>query len=387
MRFASVCSGIEAASCAWEPLGFKAAFFSEVAAFPSRFLAHRYPAVPNLGDLNGLAKRVEADGVDLLVGGTPCQSFSVSGLRRGLADARGNLALEFAQLAAVLRPRWVVWENVPGVLSQHGGRDFASIVGALVELGYGCAWRVLDAQFYGVPQRRRRVFLVGCLGNAAGAGAVLFEPEGRRWDSEPRRPSLEDVAPTLRSSSPGRGGRGAKVNGTDRAALVAEAFNAEGSEGFTLTASALSKTVNNQTPLLCFDETQITHPENRSNAAGDTAPSLARGARPPIAYAIAPGGTSGELTATEVDVAPALTANLSKQNDRGTRIVESWKVRRLTPLECERLQSFPDNWTKIPKASDSARYAALGNTMNVEVMRWLGRRIQTVDGLIGADVP
>lgn len=386
MRFASVCSSIEAASCAWEPLGFQAAFFSEVAAFPSRFLAHRYPHVPNLGDLNGLSKRVEAGSVDLLVGGTPCQSFSVSGLRGGLADARGNLALEFARLAQALRSRWVVWENVPGVLSSHGGRDFASIVGALVELGYGCAWRVVDAQFYGVPQRRRRVFLVGCLGNAAGAGAVLFEPEGRRWDSEPRREAREDVAGTLGGGSGSRGW----CSDTERTTFVPEAFNAEGSEGFTRTASALSKTVNNQTPLLCFDETQITHPENRSNAAGDTAPALARGARPPtIAYALAPPfGEPGTISAHEIDVSPALTANLAKQNDRGTRIVEaSWRVRRLTPLECERLQSFPDDWTKIPKASDSARYAALGNTMNVDVMRWLGRRIPIVDRIASPGVP
>jgi DNA (cytosine-5)-methyltransferase 1 len=183
--FGSVCSGIEAATVAWHPLGWEPAFFSEIAAFPSRVLAHHYPKVPNHGDFTQVDGR--ADALNVLVGGTPCQSFSVAGLRGGLADDRGNLALEFLRLADRARPRWVVWENVPGVLSSNGGRDFGAILGGLVELGYGFAYRVLDAQYFGVPQRRRRVFVVGCAGGWAPAAAVLFERASLRGDSPPRR--------------------------------------------------------------------------------------------------------------------------------------------------------------------------------------------------------
>lgn len=184
MRFGSVCSGIEAASVAWEPLGWEPAWFSEIDPFPSAVLAHRFPHVPNLGDMTTIHEREEFKhgSIDLLVGGTPCQSFSVAGLRRGLEDPRGNLALVFLGLVARARPRWVVWENVPGVLSSNGGRDFGSFLGAMAQLGYGWAYRVLDAQFFGVPQRRRRVFVVGCLGDERRAGAVLFEREGMRGD-------------------------------------------------------------------------------------------------------------------------------------------------------------------------------------------------------------
>ena len=176
MRYGSVCSGVEAASLAWEPLGWQPQWFSEIEAFPSAVLQHHWPDVPNLGDMTSEHFRNNTTPVDLLVGGTPCQSFSVAGLRGGLDDERGNLALEFCRIVDQLTPRWVVWENVPGVLSSNGGRDFGSIVGAMAELGYNVAWRVLDAQHFGVPQRRRRVFLVGHLGaDERGATAVLLE--------------------------------------------------------------------------------------------------------------------------------------------------------------------------------------------------------------------
>ena len=150
MRFGSVCSGIEAASVAWHPLGWRASFLSEIEAFPRAVLSHHYPEVPLHGDFTTI-RGGEYEPIDLLVGGTPCQSFSVGGLRGGLGDQRGNLALQYFRLADRLRPRWLVWENVPGVLSSHKGRDFGSILGAMVELGYGFAWRVLDAEFFGVP--------------------------------------------------------------------------------------------------------------------------------------------------------------------------------------------------------------------------------------------
>jgi site-specific DNA-cytosine methylase len=180
---------------AWHHLGWTPAFFSEIDAFPSAVLEHHHPDVPNLGDMTAFKEWPDYD-LDLLVGGTPCQSFSVAGLRKGLRDPRGNLALTFLAIADRYRPQWVVWENVPGVLSSHGGRDFGSFLGALAELRYGWSYRVLDAQFFGVPQRRRRVFVVGHLGDWRRAAAVLFEPESLRGDSPPSREAGE-VAPTI----------------------------------------------------------------------------------------------------------------------------------------------------------------------------------------------
>jgi DNA (cytosine-5)-methyltransferase 1 len=203
--FGSVCSGIEAASVAWHPLGWRAAWLAEIEPFPSAVLAHHYPGVPNHGDFTKLLRERPSD-VDVLVGGTPCQSFSVAGLRGGLTDHRGNLALAFMALVDVLRPRWVVWENVPGVLSSHGGRDFGSILGALGKLGYGFAYRVLDAQYFGLAQRRKRVFVVGHLGDWRRAAAVLFEPESVRRDSPPRREAGARAAGSLGTGATDGGG-------------------------------------------------------------------------------------------------------------------------------------------------------------------------------------
>ena len=203
MRYGSVCSGIEAATVAWHGLGWEPAFFSEIEAFPRSVLEHHYPNVPLHGDFTTITEN-QYGKIDLLVGGTPCQSFSIAGLRGGLDDERGNLALEFCKLAQRERPSWIVWENVPGVLSSSGGRDFGSILGALAELGYGLAYRVLDAQYFGVPQRRRRVFLVGYFGDYRPAAAVLFERQSLSRNTPPRREAREsithDVAPCIGAS-------------------------------------------------------------------------------------------------------------------------------------------------------------------------------------------
>ena len=183
MNYLSVCSGIEAATCAWHNLGWNSVGFSEIEPFPSAVLKHHYPSVPNLGDMTKY-KEWNLDSVGLLVGGTPCQSFSVAGLRKGLEDPRGNLALTYVGILDKFRPKWFVWENVPGVLSSNGGRDFGSFLGAVAELGYGFAYRVLDAQNFGVPQRRRRVFVVGCLGDWESAAKVLFESDCLSGDNK-----------------------------------------------------------------------------------------------------------------------------------------------------------------------------------------------------------
>lgn len=207
MRFLSVCSGIEAASVAWNPLGWKAVAFSEIEPFPCAVLAHHYPDTPNWGDMTKYKEWPDV-AIDLLCGGTPCQSFSVAGLRKGLDDPRGNLMLTFGAIAAKYRPKWLVWENVPGVLSSNKGRDFGAFLGMLGQLGYGFAYRVLDARFFGVPQRRRRVFVVGCLGDWRSAAAVLFERHSLSGNSAPSRQARKRVAPTLSARAQGGGGLG-----------------------------------------------------------------------------------------------------------------------------------------------------------------------------------
>jgi DNA (cytosine-5)-methyltransferase 1 len=205
--YGSVCSGIEAATAAWHPLGWRPAFFSEIDNFPRAVLQHHYPDVPLHGDFTTIQEH-DYDPIDLLVGGTPCQAFSVAGLRKGFADERGNLTLEFVKLAQRLRPRWVVWENVPGVLSIDRGRAFGSFLGTLAECGYGFAYRVLDAQHFGVPQRRRRVFVVGYLGDWRPPAAVLFERESLLRDITPSREAGEKPAPTISARTKGGGGLG-----------------------------------------------------------------------------------------------------------------------------------------------------------------------------------
>lgn len=421
MRYVSVCSGIEAATVAWHPLGWSPLLFAEIAPFPSKVLAHHYPEVQNVGDFTTIPSRSDCD---LLVGGTPCQAFSVAGLRAGLADARGNLALEFMRLADRLRPRWIVWENVPGVLSSNGGRDFGSILGALAELGYGFAYRVLDAQFFGVPQRRRRVFLVGHLGDWRAAAAVLFERESVRRDTPSRRKAGKDVAGMLGGSSGSRG----RAPDTDRMTFIPEPWTLASGQANapTLEGQAPTLTCLHEAPIVAFDPTQITSPGNRSTARGDISPTLAKMARPPH-VAIGPpisvehagqildelnrrraigsnarqdpvfsDGVVGALDTDPSTQAVCVTGEVTHAlravgadasedgTGRGTPItpVDAWRVRRLTPRECERLQGFPDDYTAIPGAADGPRYAALGNSMAVPVMHWIGKRIDFVDRLL-----
>jgi DNA (cytosine-5)-methyltransferase 1 len=352
MRYLSVCSGIEAASVAWHPLGWTPVGFSEIEPFPSAVLAHRFPNVPNHGDMTKYKEwPIEPGTVDVLVGGTPCQSFSVAGLRKGLSDPRGGLMLTYLEIAQRLRPRWVVWENVPGVLSSGGGRDFGSFLGALGELGYGWAYRVLDAQWVrthghprAVPQRRRRVFVVGCLGDGAAAASVLFERESVCRDSASSRTSREEVADDV-------GGCAASV------------------------CSKWSK--------------------GTGGPAGDECQNLTLqpvaigGPTVMQAHAFyATGGTHG--LNQHPDVSPAIKVGSGLGIPSPPAVAHAMTVRRLTPQECERLQGFPDDWTMIPWRGKSAedcpdgpRYKALGNSMAVNVMAWIGERINTDENTHG----
>jgi DNA (cytosine-5)-methyltransferase 1 len=367
VRYLSVCSGIEAATVAWHPLGWTAAAYSEIEAFPRAVLTHHYPDTPLHGDFTTIGAD-EYGPVDLLVGGTPCQSFSVAGLRGGLADERGNLALEFLRLAHRTRARWVVWENVPGVLSSDGGRDFGSILGGLVELGYGYAYRVLDAQFFGVPQRRRRVFVVGYLGDWRASAAVLLERHSLSGHPAPRR-AQGQVAPTIPSRNSAGGGLGtdfdcdgglvpsdwpAEVCGTlDASKFVPVSFGWQNSshQGDGVLENAVATLDKSKTPAVAF-------------TASEQANSFA----------------------WERDVYPTLNAQIPNDTSniqQGVRVGST--VRRLTPRECERLQGFPDDYTLISyrgkPAADGPRYKALGNSMAVPVMSWIGERIARVEAL------
>ncbi len=200
MRYGSFCSGIEAPSVAWAPLGWEAAWFSEIDTFASAVLKHHYPAVPNPGDITDppiLKEISKYEPVDLVIAGTPCQSFSIAGQRKGMDDDRGDLTLTFLRLLGRIRPRWFIWENVPGVLSIEGGRTFGAILRKMAECGYGLAYRILDARYFGVPQRRRRVFVVGYLGDWRPATAVLLDSESLQGNTSTRRKAGEEIATTL----------------------------------------------------------------------------------------------------------------------------------------------------------------------------------------------
>ena len=323
MNYLSVCSGIEAATVAWHHMGWKPVGFSEIEKFPSQVLAHHYPQITNFGDMTKYKEWNINESVGLLVGGTPCQSFSVAGLRKGLDDPRGNLALTYVGILDKFRPKWCIWENVPGVLSSNKGRDFGAFLGALVELGYGWSYRVLDAQNFGVAQRRKRVFVVGHIGNWKPAAEVLFESESLSGNIKQSRKEKQEIAGNFIPS----------------------------------VANCLQTTSNDY-----------------SRADGFNM----------IAYNIRECAANNTFNATPTNVATTLqkTQPSVQSHHTQTFAVGGMAVRRLTPIECERLQGFPDNYTNIKEnCPDGNRYRALGNSMAVPVMRWIGERINNYERL------
>mgnify|MGYP006935499754 CR=1 FL=1 len=393
-RYLSVCSGIEAATVAWHPLGWTPAAFSEIEAFPRAVLAHHYPEVPLHGDFTTI-RGDEYGTIDVLVGGTPCQDFSVAGLRAGIAGDRGNLTLEFLRLASRTKPRWIVWENVPGVLSSDGGRALGAFLGGLAELGYGFAYRVLDAQHFGLAQRRARVFVVGYLGDWRRAAAVLFERESLQGHPAPCREAGERVAAYTPSSiGDYREGIGTlRANGGDLGG---------GSEGLIASTGDISHCLNagGMGRQDYETETLITH-SLRAEGFDASEDGTGRGTPlVPMAFNWQSGGghhnshaNGGVMPAVAfaqnqrdevrlMDVAGALA---SEPGMKQQTYVHTSAVRRLTPRECERLQGFPDDYTLVPyrgkPAADGPRYKALGNSMAVPVMAWIGRRIAMVEAI------
>ncbi|MHB2009054.1 MAG: DNA (cytosine-5-)-methyltransferase [Acidobacteriaceae bacterium] len=507
MRYLSVCSGIEAVSVAWQPLSWQPAMFAEIDPFCCWLLRSRYGtsrplhmpspntaesrkeakrraaairniiALPTTGDIPNFGDftQIGADDVgtiDLLAGGTPCQSFSIAGKRAGLDDARGNLTIEFARLADRLRPLWLVWENVPGVLSIDGGRTFGTFLSMLVELGYGIAYRILDARYFGVPQRRRRVFVVGHLGDWRAAAAVLLDRSCLSGHPPPRRETRQgtavgiavgpaggrftDTAPTIDAGCKDgfiRNQLGAGI--LSPAAKISHCLNAGGMgrqdvETETLIAHALCADgfdasedgTGRGSPLvpiaICTAHTQsnghgfsdgIAHTLEQTNSqaiafnlrgreggsipepspmasiraasGGSTNSYLAFSAKD---YGADVGGVAPTLRGMchgashangggQLAIAASLTASYGKQVDSSDTsngppnlLHSGMAVRRLTPRECERLQGFPDDYTLVEYrgrlAADGPRYRALGNSMAVPVMRWIGERIAVADAIL-----
>jgi len=409
MRYGSVCSGVEAATVAWHPLGWEPQWFSEIEKFPSAVLAHYYPDVPNYGDMTAFKGWPNDRSIDLLVGGTPCQSFSVAGLRKGLDDPRGNLMLTFLAIAERYRPRWLVWENVPGVLSSNRGKDFGTLLGAMGEIGYGFAYRICDAQYWGVPQRRRRVFVVGYLGDWRRAAAVLFERESLSGHPAPSRKAREETAGTVTACSFSGGGGGL---GTDEAcsgylqptwpADIASTLNA----AFSDKQGLEDQHINSGAPLFVPDNveplTAGMHKGPRGTEAVESNHVIAFGAQNSAAQG---DSVSTEVTPTlDKSKTPAVAIGIDNDHNAAVELIgpltrgpqgsprnavmQASAVRRLTPRECERLQGFSDNYTQIPwrnkpaeNCPDGPRYKAMGNSMAVPVMRWIGERISMVDAL------
>ena len=402
MKFLSVCSGIEAASVAWSPLGWKAVAFSEIEPFPCAVLAHHYPDTPNWGDMTKYKEWPDVP-IDLLCGGTPCQSFSVAGLRKGLDDPRGNLMLTFGAIAAKYRPQWLVWENVPGVLSSNGGRDFGSFLGLLGVLGYGFAYRVLDAQYFGVAQRRRRVFVVGCLGDWRSAAAVLFERHSLSGHPAPRRQTGK-VAPTIPSRSTAGGGLGTDFDldggticvatgqaGAEIGADMAPTLNCNHEapyvahslrgEGFDASEDGTGR----GTPLVPvafpanLSATQHASTENLSPSLGALNPTA-------VAFNMHKSGNEASSLGISTDRTDCLRA--FEKSPFAVQPAGAMQVRRLTPEECEALQGFPRGYTNVPHrkkpAADGPRYKALGNSWAVPNVRWIGERIDAVQAIKSA---
>lgn len=490
MKYASVCSGVEAASLAWIPLGWEAVWFSEIEPFPCAVLKERFPNVPNLGDMTKIEGEKYRGTVDLLVGGTPCQGFSVAGKQGGINDPRSALCLSYCRLLETMRPRWFVWENVPGVFSTNGGEDFREFLRKIDEIGYSVAWRVLDAQYVrvdgfprAVPQRRRRVFVVGYSGDWRYPASVLFEPGCLPGDTPPRRIKGTGVARSLTASTGGASGKEQQHtfisgdgrplnalgvsglvmdtefwNGEDVSTTLTEAFSddrmpdkgklpcvicragdmANAETGVNVGTTLLARQYKSP-PFVFAHETGQGYWQDGDIAgtlrkAGESGtaqvPELlcVHGSQDPIvqadhANAIGRNNGAENCVCQYGDVAGALTArhDSSPCADRGMSIVYenhaqdsrvkpcgecspqinakagtgggnlpivlgAFTVRRLTPVECERLMGFPDNWTRIPwrgkpaeDCPDSPRYKACGNSMCVNVMRWIGMRIEYVE--------
>lgn len=349
-KYLSLFSGIEAASVAWRDFGWSCVGVSDIDPFPCEVLKNRFPNVPNLGDITKISEEQLNDlkyrhgGIDIVVGGSPCQSFSLAGKRLGLKDPRGNLMFEYCRVVRAVLPKYFIWENVIGALSSNGGQDFSSLIGEMVDIGYSLCWRVLDAQHFGVPQRRRRVFLVGSLGENNRAFDILFEQDSRTRDLIPCRKTREDNPHQVEGSI---GNNSQKI-------------------AYNITFNDANGRRKDRPHGGCYINETETSNAITTGGVGDTR----------VVEITAPISKGNGDCWENPNTFTALTLGGGQMGQGYAAVRINSKVRRLTPLECERLQGFPDNWTDIPykgrKAPKSLRYKALGNSMAVPVMRFIG---------------
>ena len=446
MKLATVCSGIGSPDLAAQSLGWEHVFMSEIDAHASTVLARRFPGVPNLGDMTEINGAKYRGSVDIICGGSPCQGFSVAGKRGGLDDPRSGLAIKFVELLAEIRPTWFVWENVPGVFSSAGGRDFASFLGCLtgrtvhppagskgasgrttksgrkgwgnsgilegIPSAYSVAWRVFDSQYFGVPQRRRRVFVVGYLGDWRPPAAVLFEPGGLSRHNPPSRkekqadPSgsvgsiaipIHDKATRYQGGGDTRDGDGSgnglgigKIGDPSPTLTVGDrhsvfCFQQNSRDEVRLIGGALMAEpgMKQQNYVVAFsskdhgaDATIELSPTLRS---GEFDKSWANGGAPPAIAFMTGDAMAGDSSFNHsVELSPTIKANSSNKPGVFFRSI----VRRLTPIECERLQGLPDNWTQVQHKgkpmADGPRYKMCGNSIAVPVIKWIFDRLDNI---------
>ena len=443
MRYLSICSGIEAATVAWHPLGWEAVAFAEIEKFPSAVLKHHWPDVPNLGDMTRFREWPESVFLeaDCIVAGTPCQAFSVAGRRRSLEDERGNLTLTFTRIidhartirTAAGKPEAIIlWENVPGCLStkdnafgcflsELSGNDVCIVkkwpgAGRVLGEKRRVAWRIIDAQFAGVPQRRRRVFVVAVNAEAvadsrtASPEQILFIGQSLRGNLEKSKKEEPAGAVTAGAGGGAKGRRWPKPiadclcggygkdRGMDDWHIKAGAGHfVQGTEptwwdGGNTTAALTTKSDDQRMPDkgnfgALIDTIGFSSNMSEPDTLEERIPPQKRAGGNAPAVAFEPGKLARGWPQTLKEQSPTLRA---KPGDNHPAVTTVQTVRRLTPVECERLQGFPDNHTRIPwrgkpaeQCPDGSRYKALGNSMAVPVIRWLGQRIQAGSELTG----
>ena len=374
LTYLGLCEGISTATVAWKDL-IKPVGFAEIDEFPSAVLKHHYPNVPNFGDITKYKEwKLETD-PDLIIGGTPCQSFSVAGLRGGLSDSRGNLTLTFVNILNRFRPKWFIWENVPGVFSSNKGRDFHSFTEGLQAIGYSIGWRVLDAQYFGLAQRRKRVFVVGNnTGDIRGITEVLFEREGLLRDLEASRQARKKTTRKTGESIAEDNRWPAKISNT----LEARYFKDGGIDNQHVNANCPKFVPIDTVSAVVYEA----HAQDARYREQEVSPTIqarhCNMTNTPLVY------QSNQTDARIKDMGDTCQTVIARWGTGGNNqpLVQQSVIRRLTPVECERLQGFPDNYTQIPwkgKAKedcpDSHRYKALGNAMAVPVIQFLGKNI------------
>ena len=376
VKFMSLFAGIGGFDLGFERVGMVCDSVVEKDKNCQAILRRHFPEAKIFDDVYdiGIATH-ERKSIKLICGGFPCQDVSIAGRRQGLAGERSGLWFEFARIIDELEPQWVVIENVPGLLSSNKGKDFAIIIQWLAERGYGVAWRILDAQYFGVPQRRRRVFVVGSFGDGC-AAEVLFERESSPGDTPPSREKGQGVAHAI-SASPTATGR-LDPNGQDFVPTIASTLTVR-QAGYGASGGEDSYPHNHiATYNIQHNDGGDHKRKDRPNGGmyvneTDTALTVGTTDLTAVAYNIMPQNSGKDYKAKETEISQNLTTNGNNSGNQGGTYIASIGVRRLTPTECERLQGFPDGWTD--GQSDSTRYRQLGNAVAVPVIEWIGRRI------------